>query len=256
MTAAKRRPVTPPPAPDDLSRDELRRLARAERRIASPDRAQSAAGQREVLDIERARAQRLEGLSLTARLAETQSLARARGEEVRAEKVRLVAPALDEHGARVVRDGEPVYRRETVARVRIASRGGLQLAYERGDLDGGRLKADRLYETGKAYRWAFEASTGLGTPQRNLASASARSPLRASAGPQDTVFAAGEMLRAFRAELTARQRVVLDQVCGLDATLRQAALALKADPRTVRKALVEALAAATESRRRGADAAP
>jgi len=255
QTAPRRRPQSPVAETTDLSRDELRRVARAERRLASRDPAQAAAARRELQDIERRHADRLEGESLAARLAETASLAAARGEEVRAETVRVSHPLLDEHGARLVKDGAPLYRRETVTRVRVASRGGLQLAFERGDLDGAALRAERLYETGNAYRWAFEASTALTTPARSLAPISARAPLRASAGPQDAVFVAGELLRTFRGPLSARQAAVLDRVCGLDMTIRAAAQALGADPRTVRVALAEGLSLAAEARaaqRRGA----
>jgi len=255
--AARRRPPLPAPADaNDLSRDELRRLAKAERKLASADRTQQASGHREIQEIERRRAERVEGHSLAARLAETSSLALARGEQVRAETLRLSVPLVDEHGARVVKHGLPVYRQETHARVRITSRGGLQLAFERGDLDGGPLKAEALYETGKAYRHAFETASALTTPARQLAPISARSPLRASAGPQDAVFAAGELLRLFRADLTLAEVALLDRVCGLDATIRAAAAQLKADPRTVRRRLVEALAAATRSRRAAAGPEP
>jgi hypothetical protein len=245
---ARRRPLLQAADPEALTRDELRRLAKAERKLASGDRAQSAGGLREIQDIERRHGERLESQSLGARLAETSSLALSRGEEVRSETVRLAVPRFDEQGARVVRHGLPLYRQETHTRIRIASRGGLQLAFERGDLDGGRLKAERLHETGQAYRWAFETASALTTPARNLGLTSGRSPLRASAGPQDAVFAAGEILRIFRVDLSARQIAVLDHVCGLDATLRATALRLKADARTLRKALVEALTLATESR--------
>ena len=44
---------------------------------------------------------------------------------------------------------------------------------------------------------------------------------------------------------------MLDRVCGLDMTIRATALALKADARTVRAALVAALAAATANRAQG-----
>jgi hypothetical protein len=114
------------------------------------------------------------------------------------------------------------------------------------------MKAERLSETGKAYRWAFETATALTTPTRNLAPISGRSPLRASAGPQDAVFAAGEILRIFRAGQSARQLAVLDQVCGLDLTVRAASLALKADARTIRRLLVEALCLATDNRKASA----
>jgi hypothetical protein len=234
--------------PEGLTREEQRRLAKAERKLASPDRAQAASGVREIQDLERRHGERLESQSLAARLAETSSLALSRGEEVRSETVRLAVAQFDEHGARIVRHGLPLYRQETHTRVRVASRGGLQLAFERGDLDGGRIKAERLHDTAKAYRMAFETATALATPARDLAPISGRSPLRASAGPQDAVFAAGEILRIFRADLTARQVAVLDAVCGLDTTLRAAGLMLKADARTVRRILVEALAIATDSR--------
>jgi hypothetical protein len=237
--------------PQDLSRDELRRLGKAERKAASADSAQASAGRREIGDIERRHAARLEGQSLAARLAETSSLALSRGEAVRSENVRIAVPLVDEHGARIVRHGLPLYRQEAVTRMRILSRGGLQLAFDRGDLDGGTIKAERLLETGKTYRWAYETASALTTPARNLVVVGARAPLRASAGPQDAVFAAGELLRIFRDGLTARQVAVLDRVCGLDLTVRAAALALKADPRTVRRALVEALSAATANRAQG-----
>ena len=248
--SARRRPspVQRPLDPGDLSRDELRRLAKAERKIASADQGVSTAGRREIGELERRHHERLEGQSLAARLAETSSLAVSRGEQVRTETVRIAVPLVDEHGARIVRRGLPLYRQETVTRTRILSRGGLQLAFERGDLDGGPVKAERLLQTAKAYRWAFETATSLTTPARNLAPVGPRAPLKAGAGPQDTVFAAGEMLRVFRAGLTARKVAVLDRVCGLDLTIRAAALALKADPRTVRTALVDALAVATANR--------
>lgn len=252
MKDARRRPISASD-PDALTREELRRLAKADRKLASTDRTQSAAGVRAIQDLERRHAERIEGQSLAARLAETSSLALSRGEEVRAETVRISVPQFDEHGARIVRHGLPLYRQETHSRVRIASRGGLQLAFERGDLDGGPIKAERLYETAKAYRWAFETASALTTPTRNLAPISGRSPLRASAGPQDAVFAAGEILRIFREGLGARQVAVLDQVCGLDLTVRATGLALKADFRTIRRLLVEALCVATETKRASAD---
>jgi hypothetical protein len=237
--------------PNSLSREELRRLTKAERKAASTDIGQSSAGRREIGDLERRHAGRLEGQSLAARLAETSSLALSRGEEVRSETVRIAVPLVDEHGARIVQGGLPLFRQETVTRTRILSRGGLQLAFDRGDLDGGPVKAERLLQTAKAYRWAYETASALTTPARNLAVIGARAPLRAGAGPQDAVFAAGELLRVFRAGLTARQIAVLDRVCGLDMTIRATAVSLKADARTIRATLIEALAAATANRAQG-----
>ena len=238
-----RRPPSPRATtdPEALTREEIRRVVRAERKAASADRAVAVAGRRELQDIGLRHQERLESQSLAARLAETAALARARGEAVRAERVPVTAPLVDAHGARIIRHGLPVYRWETVSRVRVVSRGGLQLAFERGDLDGGALRAERLLDLGRAYNWAFETTASLKTPVRNLAPISSRGPMRASAGPQETVFAAGELLRIVRSRLTVRQVAVLDQVCGLDASIRAAAATLKADPRTIRRALVEAL---------------
>src|SRR5580704_5586588 len=134
--SARRRP-SPTQRPidaDGLSRDELRRLAKAERKVASADQSVSTTGRREIGDLERRHAERLEGQSLVARLAETSSLALSRGEQVKSETLRIAVPLVDEHGARIVRRGLPLYRQETVTRTRILSRGGLQLAFERGDL--------------------------------------------------------------------------------------------------------------------------
>jgi hypothetical protein len=255
-TSARRRaPADPRPTMNtELTRDEMRRLAKAERKLAGADPTLAASGRREIAELEHRRRERLRDSELAAGLAETAALARARGEEVRAERVRIASPAVDDQGARVVRQGEPVWRQETVSRVRICSRGGLQLAFERGDLDGGPYKAERLLEVGRAYRWAFEASTGLTTATRDLGQVSARAPLRSSAGPQDSVFAAGEALRVYRLGLGERRRRMLDQVCGLDMTVRAAAQAIKADPRTARRLLVEALTQASDNRAGGAAA--
>jgi hypothetical protein len=256
VTTQKRRPVAPhlPVEAEALTREELRRLTKAERKTASHDRAVAVTGQREIQDLGRRHDERVESQSLAERLAETEALARARGEAVRAENVRISAPLVDDLGARVIRHGLPVYRQETVSRVRIASRGGLQLAFDRGDLDGGPLRAERLLDTGRAFAWAYETTASLKSPARNLAPIGGRSPLRASAGPQESVFAAGELLRIFRTGLTARQVAVLDRICGLDSTIRAAAIVLKADPRTVRRALVDALAQADANRRAARDA--
>ena len=69
------------------------------------------------------------------------------------------------------------------------------------------------------------------------------------------MFAAGEILRVLRRGQGERQIAVLDRVGGLDLTVRAAALALRADVRTVRRRLVEALAVATENRKTAAKAA-
>ena len=255
--AARRRPRRARPGSRSPQPGRIcARLAKAERKLASPDHAQAVAGRREIQDLERRHAERRESHSLAARLTETAALARGRGsEEVKSRRIaRLATPLVDEHGARVVQHGLPLYRQETVARVRVVSRGGLQLAFDRGDLDGGPIKAERLLETGKAYRWAYETASALTTPARNLAPISGRSPLRSSAGPQDAVFAAGALLRVFRVTLTARQIAALDHICGLDDTIRAAAGALKLDPRTLRKVLVETLSMASENRRLAARA--
>ena len=236
----------------DLSREEIRLLAKAMRKLATVNPAQSDSGRRAIKDIERRRLERLENISLSARITETICLARARGEAVRSETVRVAVPLIDEHGARVLRRGLPAYRAETATRVRIVSRGGLQLAFERGDLDGGPAKAEQLLDIGRTYRWAYEVSAALTTPQRTLSPISTRTAVRTSDGPQEQVFRAGELLRSFRGGLSDRQVAVLDRVCGLDMTVSAAAVALKADPRSARKRLLEGLTLAEANHRAAA----
>ena len=244
-----RRPTSSVARTDAFTREELRRLAKAERKAASVDEAVAAAGRREIQEVGRRREQRQTEQSLADRLAETAALARARGEEVRVESLRIATPLIGADGAHVIRSGAPMYRSETVSRVRVASRGGLQLAYERGDLDGGPVTAERLLEIGQRYRWAFETATARTTPRRDLAPIASRVPTRGGTGPQEAVFVAGELLRTLRHGLAVRQVAVLDQVCGLDDSIRAAASVLKADPRTVRRALVDALSQADANRR-------
>ena len=78
MKDPRRRPAIQGSDPEALSRDEVRRLAKAERKLGSADRTQSAAGVREVQDIERRHGERIEAQSLAARLVETSSLALSR----------------------------------------------------------------------------------------------------------------------------------------------------------------------------------
>lgn len=203
-----------------------------------------------LLDLEaaEARERQIESHRQSLDAAEITAVATARGELVTSEIARIATPVVDEDGVRVIRDGMTVYRQENVTRVRVLSRGGLQLAFERGDLDGAGVKAERLLDTGNAYRWAFETCSAITTPARDPGGGS-RSPLKASAGPQDAVFAAGEMLRDFRQGLDDRQRVVLDGVCGQDMTVNAMAIQLGSDSRTVRKLLAEGLIRAMESRK-------
>lgn len=138
-------------------------------------------------------------------------------------------------------------------RVRVRTRGGLQLAWERGDLDGGRVRGDLLYETGKAYRDAFERSDGLTTP-------SGGGRAKTTEGRQLGVAQAIEDLATMRGEVRLRvqkhgeeappppkapvggklgpkQRAVLDRVCGLDMTVRATATEIRAGVPAVRRAL-------------------
>jgi len=127
--------------------------------------------------------------------AETAELAKARGEDV---------------------------GRTRAGGLRVLSRGGLTQAFEDGHLnhDHGRLTSLDLYEAGKRYRDAYETHEGQTTGQGGATGFSAR-------GPQVRVLEAGLLLEAMRAELTTRQRDVLDLVCGRDVRLRTAATELR-----------------------------
>ncbi len=152
-----------------------------------------------------------------AAAAETTRLARARGETVD----------------------------EVAGRTRVSSRGGLQLAFERGQLAGGAVKPELLLAAGERYRDAFERASGLTTPARPIGVTPRTG--KPSAGPQDAVFRAADRLARMRAGLSERQRAVLDRVCGMDMTVGATAQALKAGAPSVRNALRAGLRLAGEA---------
>lgn len=131
--------------------------------------------------------------------------------------------------------------RETRGRIRVLTRGGLQLAFERGDLDGrpgSKPGAEALYEVAKAYRDVFERVEGMTSP---TGAGTGRGE-----GPQPGMLKALDQLQVWRAVLSVKQLAVLNRVCGMDLTIGAAAKELRAGVPSVRRALHGGLVAITE----------
>lgn len=124
--------------PDPLTRDQLKRLAKAERKMASPDPQVRAAGRRDVLQIERQREHRREIIARQRERAETRALEEARGSVI-----------------------EVSERPEHKGRIRVVSRDGLELVYREQQISRAQLVA------GERYRADYE----LTDPLRSLAPA-------------------------------------------------------------------------------------
>jgi hypothetical protein len=215
-----RRAAEPPPPAlleaAELSRSQRLRLREAERLAAQPRSAGQA--RRLLLDLQAEAGAAEDAASLACRKAEVVALEAARGGTV-------------EVGPR--------------GRMRVLSRSGLQLAFERGNLDGTRVRGEILYELGVRYAAAFRLEEGLRTPDRTHSGGGGGFH---SHGPQVKVIEAREALRTMRAGFSRRQREVLDRVCGLDLTVRAAAETLKAGFPSTAKALREGLVLAGENK--------
>jgi hypothetical protein len=210
-----------PPAPAvleeaELSRTQRIRLKEAERLAAQPRSAGHA--RRILLDLQAEANAVGDAAALARRKAEVMELEAARGGAV-------------EVGPR--------------GRMRVLSRSGLQLAFERGNLDGTRVRGEILYELGVRYAAAYGLEEAMRTPDRSQSGGGGGFH---SHGPQVKVIEAREALRTMRAGFSRRQREVLDRVCGLDLTVRATAEALKAGFPSTAKALREGLVLAGENK--------
>ena len=217
----RREPEVAPPVvieADRLSRSQRSRLRDAEKLAAAPHAADRAQARRVLTELQ----------AEAAALDDAGALARKQAEIVALEEARGGVVQVNAKG-----------------RIRVLSRSGLQLAFERGNLDGTRVRGEILYELGTRYGEAYQTEEALRTPDR---SNSGGGPGFHSRGPQLKVIEAREALRLMRAGFTRRHREVLDRVCGLDMTVRATAESLKAGfPSTV-KALREGLVLAGENK--------
>lgn len=196
-------------------------------------------------------------------IGESTDYAMARGEEVVEEVVNRGRFETDEDGVRLKhrrdarpsgldrpghRRGDAVLVVEQTVRRRVMTRGGLKLAYERGDLDEGRgAKHEmRLRDTGLRYQACYERLPGFGSsPEPNDGGRSSRDPARPFG--QETATDARQDLAIMRDPLSDREREVLDLICGRDFTLGAAAADLKAGIPTTRRALRSGLSAAARA---------
>ncbi len=203
----------------------------------------------------------------SAAIAESANYALARREDVVEEQVVRARFETDDAGVRRRhrrsaapagiefpghRAGDAVLVEERVTRRRVLTRGGLELAYRRGDLDEGKgAKRERLlYATGQAYQQGYERIEGLAGGRRDPDGGSAVSTRRLDlpAG-QEVVADQQGQFAAMRAALSPRQRAVLDRVCGLDMSIGAAAGAMGAGVPSIRRALRGGLGAAAQAAR-------
>lgn len=143
------------------------------------------------------------------------------------------------------------------ARARRVS--GLELAFERGVLDGEAVSAPALKRAGEAYRDAYEIAVGGRGPDRSAQNGGgskygSKTPVVAIEaaltlnGSADQKAEAAKARRGMRYGMSKVQIAVCDAVCGLDMTVNATAQKLKKDPRTVEKNLRSALVIVGENR--------
>lgn len=155
-------------------------------------------------------------------LAESVTLAKARGDEVEV---------------------------KTAGRVAVITRAGLKMAFEAGYLDGGQNDQE-LYDIGRMYRDCYERSQGGTTPSGSGTASGKRD------GPQHSLLDAGEVLRVMRSAQSERRLFALDMICGEDATINIAATAYGCHRLTMAKRLRDGLLIALENWKGRKDRAP
>jgi hypothetical protein len=120
-------------------------------------------------------------------------------------------------------------------RVRVLD--GIDHAHSIGALAGLGVTADNLLKLGVTYRGAYEATSGMLTPERQEVRGG-------GGGADDVLMAQGKALETMRARQTMAHVEVLDAVCGMDLMMGKAARRLRRDPRTIKRLLREALTTA------------
>lgn len=164
-------------------------------------------------------------------------LARMRGEEVEAFEAETAEVLRDEHGARIIiRRGENrgLPRMKYDVALRAKKLAGVQHAYAHAYL-GDHPEAERRLDTGEHYGQCYEIIKGMTSTAGEGGSG------YGPKGPQPRVIEAGQDYADYIAGITVRQRAALDLVCGKSMRVSQAAAAMRADARTVRRLLVSGL---------------
>lgn len=199
--------------------------------------------EREAGDMDR---EDLEATWRDGAIDETVRLAQRRGESVAHETFDLPMNVLDEHGAKLLHTsgplkGQPVVRHERITRTVLNDRGGgLEEALDKGwlALPHGGAEPGQLYEIGDKYGAAYEIDEG------HKSNSGGGGGGFGPKGPQLRIVEAGEFLAITRAALTARERKVLDLVCGERMRLRRVATFMKAGFPATQRALRGGLEAA------------
>jgi hypothetical protein len=169
-----------------LTRDQIGRLDRAEKKLTDLNPKTRDAGREEIARLTREQARRTEDAEAQAAVQETSALSRGRGEEFKETKVS-----------------------HTKTRLRILSRDGLAYLYENG-------LAQRRYDAGMLYRRAYEGAQPRSTPGYGE---------RLAPGDGSEAAAVRSECDRKRAEMEAvcdarRERTVLRLVAGEGRTIR------------------------------------
>lgn len=166
-----------------------------------------------------------------AAMAETLALAKLRGEAV---------------------EDRPIPGSKATRRFMLSRGMGLEHARDNGYLAAahGPDQTDDLYRLGVAYRTAYEVIDGAATHKGDGPGAGI-----SAKGPQERVIAAGALLRTVRGAVSARQRGVLDQVCGRGLGMFEAARACRMGTPAARNGLRGGLTAGLAALRKAPEVA-
>lgn len=248
------------PEPDKVLKRRMRRWDEAHqaraKAIQAKDRDALSAANSSIRALQREirerRMAQLQAVDSSRAALEATVMASIRGEPIEEVDTLIVDWARDENGARKIVKGNAVLVEERGRALRVANRTGLALAYVSGHLDGGAINADKLYDIGKRYREAFETIGRAGNPDADGRNSTPSG--KPSLGPGDVLLIAAKTLGTLRRGLTARQRQVLDMVCGQDFAVKATAVRMRAGLPATKRALVAGLSMAWKNKL--ADAQP
>lgn len=188
-------------------------------------------------DLANIRSVELTAYALMGEAREPILRAMQRGETIQAKVAETADIARDEHGARIINRGGPerglpalVYSRG----LRAKNLTGLEHALWSGYLGDG-PDAERRAATGRHYGECFEIVMGM------TSSSGEGGGGFGPKGPQPRIIEAGQDYSDYCKGISARQRAALDLVCGKSMRVGQAAAAMRADARTVRRLLTTGL---------------
>lgn len=253
MRAMSLRPPTDP-ALDKLMKRRVRKietasdarmkaLARRDWKTASAAAAEIRKASRELQTMRDAQ---LAAIDAGRSSLEASLMATIRGEVVEEVETSIVDWLRDEDGARKIKRGRAILVEERAKTIRVRSRTGLMLAFRNGHLENRQVRPDFLLNVGMQYHEAYEQVLKFSEPI-----GSGREPSsghgQPSTTPADRRLQAANDLATMRKDLTARQRRVLDLVCGDQQAVRAASETLRIGHPALKASLVAGLIKAREN---------